>query len=132
MSMFEDALAMHTAGLKAGFGKAATYQRGAWTPINVSVTVIVQGGGTNRQYVSKLGDTPEDTVYTLYPPEAGYCGFLVLVTDLARLSPPQPERGDKIIIGSDIYNLEAPAGTLPWKYGDLPYKTWFWCHTKLS
>lgn len=129
MSMFEDALAMHTAGLKAGFGKTATYQRGGQS---VAITAIVEGGGTDQQYVSKLGDTPEDTVYTLYPPEAGYCGFLVAVADLAGFDPTQPERGDKIILGADTYNLKSPSGMLPWRYADLPFKKWFWCHTKLS
>jgi hypothetical protein len=129
MSMFDSALVMHTAGLQAAFGKTATYQRGAQS---VAITAIVEGGGTDQQYVSKLGETPEDTVYTLYPPEAGYCGFLVSVSDLAAFTPPEPERGDTIIIGGDTYNLEAPSGMLPWRYEDLPYKTWFWCHTKLS
>ena len=123
----DDALAMHTAGLLSGFGEAATYVRGN---TNLPVNVIVQGGGTDRQYVSKLGDTPEDTIYTLYPPEAGYAAFLVAVADLATLTPAQPERGDQLVIGADTYDLDAPAGVLPWKFADLPYKVWFWCHTK--
>jgi hypothetical protein len=128
-SLFQRGTSMIQAGLKRTHGTAATYRRGA---TDIAITATIEGGGADQQYVSKLGNTPEDTVYTLYPPEAGYCGFLVDVADLATLTPAQPERGDKIIVDGSVYVIEAPAGVLPWKYADLPFKTWFWCHTKLA
>lgn len=127
--MFDDGLAMHTAGLKTGFGKAATYQQGSKS---VNLTAVWQGDRRDREYVSRLADTPEATTFVLLPPEQGYCGFLVAVADLAAAGISQPERGDKILIGSDTYTLEAPDGLFPWRYADLPFKTWFWCHTKLG
>jgi hypothetical protein len=129
-SMFDLARPMLTAGLVAGFGSDATLKRGV---TSVPVVVILQGGGTDRQYMTRLGTSPEDTVYTLYPPEAGYCAFCVKVADYATFTPALPQRGDQLLFGSDIYIVTAPVGTEPWKYtDDLPYKEWFWLHTKLK
>lgn len=118
---------MHTAGLKAGFGKNATYVRGA---ASVAVTAVWQGGDQDREYATELGDSPEETSYVIHPPEQGYCGFLVAVAEISSLG--MPQRGDKLVIGTDEYPLQSPAGLLPWRYADLPHKVWFWLHTKLS
>jgi hypothetical protein len=129
MSMMDDALPMHTAGLLAGFGKAATYRRGT---TNLSVNVVAQGGKQDSEYATKLGSSPDATDYVVFTPELGYCGFSVQVVDLASLTPPTPIRGDVLIIGADSYPMMAIENANPWRWEDLPYKTWFRLHTKLS
>ncbi len=127
-SMLEDAIdSLLTPGLMAGMGKAATYTRSGSPPI--SLTVIAQDGG--KEKALRLGDSPESTDFVIITPELGYCGFTVQVSDLAGLSSPVPQQGDKITIGSDVYDLLGPEGMREWRYEDLPFKRMFRCHTKL-
>lgn len=114
-------------------GVAATLSRqGAGTA--TSLNVVSQGDGGDGQYATQLGSTPEDTVFVIAPPEAGYCGFLIVVADytingVAVL----PERGDVLTIAGKTFQVSSPDGTLPWKYHPNPqYAKWFWVHTKLS
>lgn len=135
-SMLENALAMHTRGLLAGMGKAAIYRRGA-SPSCSSVTdlaiqVIDQGTGNGKQSATKLGDSPDSTDYVIFTPELGYWTCSVQVSDLASLILPIPMRGDKILIGDDVYAVLAPDGLNVWRWEDLPYKRFFRVHTKLS
>ena len=128
MSMIGDAIAgLILPGLQAAFGVAAVYSRGA---TNLSITVIAQEGGSDKESATKLGDSPDSTSYVIFTPELGYAGFSVAVADLATLNPPEPARGDKITIGSDVYPLLAPEGLRPWRCEDLPFKSLFRCHTK--
>src|ERR1035438_2683722 len=128
MSMLSDAIAgLILPGLQAAMGVAAVYSRGA---ANLSITVIAQEGGSDKESATKLGDSPDSTSYVIFTPELGYAGFSVAVADLATLNPPEPARGDKITIGRDVYPLLAPAGVNPWQDEDLPFKSLYRCHTK--
>lgn len=123
MSMLEDAInSLLIPGLKVAMGKDAVYQRGA---TSISLTVIAQEGGREKEYAAQIGDT-----VAVFTPELGYAGFSVEGGELATLTPPIPQRGDKIIIGSVVYALLAPQDLEPWRYEDLPFKTLFRCHTK--
>ncbi len=101
---------------------------------SITLTVVSQGDGGDGEYVQRLGDTPEDTVYVSYPPEQGYCGFLVrreqlVLNGVSAL----PRRGHKIIIGGREFRVSSPDGTLPWKYHPNPAsRVWYWIHTKLN
>jgi hypothetical protein len=128
MSILSNAIgAMLVPGLQAVMGLAATYARG---DTQLSITVIAQDGGRERENATRLGDSPDGTDYAIFTPELGYAGFSVKVGDLATLTPPVPQRGDVITIGSDSYQLLAPAGLNPWRWEDLPFKQLFRCHTK--
>ena len=128
MSMMSDAIAgLILPGLQAAFGVAAVYSRGA---TNLSITVIAQEGGSDKESATKLGDSPDSTSYVIFTPELGYAGFSVAVADLATLNPPEPARGDVITIGTDVYPILAPEGLRPWRYEDLPFKSLYRCHTK--
>lgn len=130
-NMLRDGFEFLAGQLASHAGDAAILKRGAES---TALDVVSQGDGSDREYMTKLGETPEETVYAQHPPEQGYCGFLVKVSaykigGLAVL----PERGDLLIVAGEAYPLTAPDGTLPWKYHPNPqFKTWFWLHTKLA
>jgi hypothetical protein len=117
--------------LAAYAGDSARLCRGA---DSTAITVVSQGDGGDREYMTKLGETPEETVYVQHPPEQGYCGFLVKVSEYKIAGQAVlPAVGDIITIDGEPYPLTAPDGTLPWKYHPNPqFKTWFWLHTKLA
>lgn len=113
--------------LNANAGMQASYDTGAGT---FPVTMVSQGGST-REYAQVIGDTPEETVLVTFPPEEGYCGFTVLVADmLLNGSPVLPARGHKITIGAEVYMVMAPENMMCFRYEGLPYKVWFWIHTR--
>lgn len=112
-------------------GNVATLSRGL---VTATLNVVSQGDGGDGEYATQMGDTPEDTVYVVHPPERGYCGFLAKTSDYAIDGVAVlPERGDTLTIGGRVFAVSSPVGTMPWKYHPNPmHRTWIWIHTKLS
>lgn len=130
-NMLRDGFAFLADQLNAHAGDSATLTREGRS---TAITVVSQGDGGDGEYMTKLGESPEETVYVQHPPEQGYCGFLVKVSEykIAGLAV-LPAIGDVITLDGEEYPLTAPGGTLPWKYHPNPqFKTWFWLHTKLG
>lgn len=130
MGMLSDGLSWLATALNTAAGEEATLTRGAQT---TTLTVVSQGDGGDGEYATSLGSTPEETVFVQYPPEHGYCGFVVKTADYAiGGAAVLPQLGDKLTIAGRVFELSAPAGAEPWKYHPNPqYRTWLWLHTKL-
>lgn len=121
-------LARLDARQKPKFAVSAIYSQDGYSQ---AMTLVMQGAGGDNHYAQQLGDSPEETTYLMFPPEDGYCGFSVLVSDMVlNGSPVLPKRGATITIGTDVYILAAPEGCMPWRYEDLPTKVRMRLHTR--
>lgn len=84
----------HTAFQKVA-GASATYTRGA-----TSITLTLVRARQNQRIEGEMG------VSTI----GNRQDFLVSVADLATLSPARPERGDRIVLSTDIWEVQPETG----------------------
>jgi len=92
---FDRTFAKAHATLQQVAGDSATYTRGA-TNLNLTVVRARQNQRVEGEMGVTLIGNRQD--------------FLVEMSDLATLSPARPERGDRITVGGDIWELQPDTG----------------------
>jgi hypothetical protein len=105
----------------------------------LTLNALPVGQGKDREYAVGIGSKPSESVYELLPPEKGYCGFLVRVSEFKNEYgiPIMPNRGDRITLTrngiTEVYDIAAPKGFLPWRDEEtLPHRVHYRIHTKFK